>query len=168
MSTQKLLGLTSSLAMGALLLAGAGCTPSTTSTTNTNTTTVAVEVEDDTAADVVEDEDEAGDDDAVDIDTAIEITSPEDGDTVTQPFDLEVEIDDFTLAPDSVEGANVAGEGHYHVWVDGEYFVAGVATTTEIDGLEVGEHELMVSLQNNDHTDLETPVQSEAVTVTVE
>lgn len=160
MSTQKLLGLTSSLAMGALLLAGAGCTPSTTSNANTNTTTVAVEVEDDTAADVVEDKDEA--------DTAIEIASPADGDSVTQPFDLEVEIDDFTLAPDSVEGANVAGEGHYHVWVDGEYFVAGVATTTEIDGLEAGEHELMVSLQNNDHTDLDEPVKSEPVVVTVE
>ncbi|EKD79300.1 MAG: hypothetical protein ACD_41C00107G0001 [uncultured bacterium] len=160
MSTEKLLGL-SSLAFGALLLAGAGCVGGTTTTsdTTTNTTTVAVDVED---------EDEASDDDVVDTDTAIEITSPEDGDTVTQPFNVEVAIDDFTLAPDKVEGANVEGEGHYHVWVDGEYFVAGVAEATEIDGLEAGEHELMVSLQNNDHTDLAEPVQSGAVTVTVE
>lgn len=162
MSTHKLVGL-SSLALGALLLAGAGCTTGTTTTsdTTTNATTVAVDidkVEDD--ADVVEDEDEA--------DAAIEIVSPEDGDTVSDSLDLEVEIDDFTLAPDKVEGANVAGEGHYHVWVDGEYVVAGVAATTTVEGLEVGEHELMVSLQNNDHTDLNPAVQSEPVVVTVE
>ena len=65
MSTEKLLGL-SSLAFGALLLAGAGCVGGTTTTsdTTTNTTTVAVDVED---------EDEASDDDVVDTDTAIEI-----------------------------------------------------------------------------------------------
>ncbi|MBI4406993.1 MAG: hypothetical protein HY565_00645 [Candidatus Kerfeldbacteria bacterium] len=147
----------SGLALSALLLAGAGCTTTTTSNANTNTTTVAV---DDVDADEV--------DDGEDEDAAIEISSPEDGDTVATTFDLEVAIDDFTLAPDKVEGANAAGEGHYHVWVDGEYFVAGVAEVTSVAGLEVGEHELMVSLQNNDHTDLVPAVKSEAVTVTVE
>ena len=146
----------SGLALSALLLAGAGCA-TTTTTSNANTTTVAV---DDDTDDVDGDEE--------DEDTAIEISSPEDGDTVATTFDLEVEIDDFTLAPDKVEGANAAGEGHYHVWVDGEYFVAGVAEVTSVAGLEVGEHELMVSLQNNDHTDLVPAVKSEAVTVTVE
>lgn len=159
MSTNKLLSL-SSLALGALLLAGAGCTTSTTNSTTdtTNTTTVAVE----------EDADEVGDEDVVVGDASIAITAPLDGATVAQPFDLTVAIDDFILAPDSVEGANVAGEGHYHVWVDGEYFVAGVATTTAIEGLEVGEHEIMVSLQNNDHTDLTEVVTSDPITVTVE
>lgn len=148
----------SGLALSALLLAGAGCmSTTTTSNANTNTTTVAV---DDDADEVDEEE---GDED-----TAIEISSPEDGDTVATTFDLEVDIDDFTLAPDKVEGANAEGEGHYHVWVDGEYFVAGVAEVTSVTGLTVGEHELMVSLQNNDHTDLVPAVKSEAVTVTVE
>lgn len=148
----------SGLALSALLLAGAGCASTTTTVdtnANVNTTTVVVD-------------DDADDVDEVDEDTAIEISSPEDGDTVATTFDLEVEIDDFTLAPDKVEGANAEGEGHYHVWVDGEYFVAGVAAVTSVAGLEVGEHELMVSLQNNDHTDLAPVVKSEAVTVTVE
>ncbi len=153
----------SGLALSALLLAGAGCmSTTTTSNANTNTTTVAV---DDDADEVDEDEE---DEEEGDEDTAIEISSPEDGDTVATTFDLEVEIDDFTLAPDKVEGANAEGEGHYHVWVDGEYFVAGVAEVTSVAGLAVGEHELMVSLQNNDHTDLAPAVKSEAVTVTVE
>lgn len=150
----------SGLALGALLLAGAGCASTTTTVdTNANTTTVVVD------EDVDDVDEEDGEEDA---DVAIEITSPEDGDTVSSTFDLEVAIDDFTLAPDKVEGANAEGEGHYHVWVDGEYFVAGVAEVTSVAGLEVGEHELMVSLQNNDHTDLVPAVKSEAVTVTVE
>ena len=52
----------------------------------------------------VDDDIDDVDGDEEDEDTAIEISSPEDGDTVATTFDLEVEIDDFTLAPDKVEG----------------------------------------------------------------
>lgn len=149
--------------LGAVLVAGAGCT--TTSTTNTNTaaananvTTVAVDDTADAEADVVVD----------DANTAIEILSPVNGVTVASTFDVTVDITDFTLAPDAVEGANVEGEGHYHVFVDGEYVVAGVAETATLADLAVGEHEIYVSLQNNDHSNLAPVVKSDTITVTVE
>lgn len=164
-----------SLALGTLLLVGAGCNSTDTTTTNTttaNTTTVKVDktdtVDDDDATtdedtDTVEDADETGDVDT----SSISIAEPVDGDIVASTFDVEVEIDGLTLAPDKVEGANVEGEGHYHIWVDGEYFAPGVAFTTSVADLAAGEHELMVSLQNNDHSDLDPAVSSEPITVTV-
>lgn len=166
-----------SLALGTLLLAGAGCTPDTTDTTNTtnttNTNTVTVQVDDDAVvddADVTEDDatTDGTADDATAEAASVSITEPIDGDIVGSTFDLTVAIEGLTLAPDKVEGANVEGEGHYHVWVDGEYFAPGVAETTTLEGLEAGEHELMVSLQNNDHTDLDPTVSSDPISVTVE
>lgn len=148
-----------SLALGSLIVAGAGCqTATTTDTVDTNVvaTDTTVTVDTTEVADVAADG------------ASISIVSPVDGDTVESTADLTVAIEGFTLAPDKVEGANAEGEGHYHVWVDGEYLTPGVATTTTLTGLEAGEREIMVSLQNNDHTDLTTPVKSEAVTVTVE
>jgi hypothetical protein len=171
---EKLLAV-SSLTLGVLLLAGAGCMPSsTTNTDDTNTTIVAVDDTDameDTTADDSAMEDTEVDDamEATDVASpTITITSPADGDTVESNFDVTVEIANFELAPDEVEGANVDGHGHYHVWVDGEYYAAGVANTTAVSDLAAGEHEIQVSLQQNDHSDLDTAVKSDPIIVTVQ
>lgn len=161
-----------SLSAGSLLLVGAGCmTPAATNTNVNAVVNTVVEDEVDETADVEEDvEETTGTDEEVtsDEEASISIESPEDGATVASSFDVVVNINDFELAPDSLEGANVAGEGHYHVWLDGEYFAPGVAESTTLEEVAVGEHELQVSLQNNDHSDLSTPVMSEVVTITVE
>lgn len=164
---------TLSLVLGALVVAGAGCTGTTTTTTDTTNTTTAdttatVNNSNTVVADDV-DEVEDADDTETDVSAAtISIVDPLEGDTVPPSFDIVVAVEGFTLAPDKVEGENAEGEGHFHVWVDGEYYTPGVSEITALKDLTEGEHELMVSLQNNDHTDLATPVKSEAVTVTVE
>lgn len=159
MSTKKVLTL-AGVTLAALMLAGAGCTSTTTTNTNTNKTTV-------TNTNKTNTNKNTNNANTNEAEYAIEITSPEDGDTVENPVTLEVDIEEFELS-DDVEGENVVGEGHYHVSVDGEYFMPGTTPELELTELEVGEHEIMVSLQNNDHTDLATPVKSEAITVTVE
>lgn len=152
----KLIGL-SSLALTALLVTGAGCASTTTNTNLSNVDTTTVPVDNTNVSDVVATTDDA----------SITIVSPEDGEEVEPQFDVTVEIAGLTLAPDEVEAANVEGRGHYHVWVDGEYYAAGVSDNTTVTDLTAGEHEIMVSLQNNDHTDLATPVKSNPITVNV-
>lgn len=167
MSTKKVLTL-AGITLAALMLAGAGCTSSTTTNTNTATTNAntnkTTTVTNTNKTNTNKNTNNANTSEA---EYAIEIVTPEDGDTVENPVALEVDIEEFELS-DDVEGENVVGEGHYHVWVDGEYFMPGTTPELELTELEVGEHEIMVSLQNNDHTDLATPVKSEAITVTVE
>lgn len=138
MRTTKLLSV-SGLLLGALLFSGAGCMSTTKTTTNTNVVTT----------------------------PSISILSPVDGATVPTHFDLTLAVNNFTLAPNKVAGANTAGEGHYHVWVDDKYFTPGVAATMTLKKLTAGTHTIYVTLQNNDHTDLATPVKSEPITITV-
>ncbi|MBI2416296.1 MAG: hypothetical protein HYV33_06615 [Candidatus Kerfeldbacteria bacterium] len=162
---KKFLAVTGSI-VSALLLVGAGCV---TDTTNTNTNTTTNTVKTNTTKTTNKAKTNTNKTTTVDVDTpTIEIVSPVDGATVATTFDLEVAVEGFTLAPDKVEGVNAEGEGHYHVWVDGEYFAPGMAETTTLEDVAVGEHEVMVSLQNNDHSDLDNAVKSESVTVTVE
>lgn len=153
------------LITSALAVLGAGCvTPTTTTTTNTAdtnaNTTVTVDDEDADIED--EDADEIEGDEA-----EVSIVDPLDGDIVEPSFDLAVEVEDFTLSSD-IEGENVEGEGHYHIWVDGEYVAQSAEDTVTLEDLEEGDRELVISLQNNDHTDLEPAVESDPITVTVE
>lgn len=162
----KLLTISAGLLV-ALTLTGAGCeTASTTSTTASDTTVSDTMEKDDDAME--KDDEMMEEDDAMEMEYEISIVTPVDGATVSSDMELEVEIEGFELDPDSVEGENVEGEGHYHVWVDGEYYSPHTSASTTVEGLEAGEHEIMVSLQNNDHSDLDPAVVSEAVTVTVE
>lgn len=158
MSTKKVLTL-AGVTLAALILAGAGCTSATTTNANTNTTVVTNTNKANT--------NKSNTNTAKKSEYTVAISTPEDGDTVENPINLEVDITGFELS-DDVEGANVVGAGHYHVWVDGEYLMPGTTPELELTDLDAGEHEIMVSLQNNDHTDLATPVKSEAITVTVE
>lgn len=162
MSTKKLLTI-AGVTLTALVLAGAGCASST-NTSNTNTANSNANSNKNTVT--VDNTNKANTNKKATTPT-ISIVAPEAGDTVEDPFDMEVEVKGFTLS-DAVEGANVEGEGHIHLWVDGEYYTPSTAAEFEVKDVEAGEHELMVSLQNNDHTDLATPVKSKAVTVTVE
>lgn len=164
MSTKKVLTL-AGVTLAALILAGAGCSSSTTTntnaaTTNANTNKTA------TVTNTNKTNSNKNTNTTKKSDYTVAISTPEDGDTVENPVNLEVDITGFELS-DDVEGANVVGAGHYHVWVDGEYLMPGTTPELELTDLDAGEHEIMVSLQNNDHTDLATVVKSEPITVTV-
>lgn len=166
MSTKKVLTL-AGVTLGALMLMGAGCADSkdttNTNTANTNKTTVTTNTN---KANTNANSNTANTN-AETADYAVAIVTPEDGDTVEAPFDMEVDIEEFALS-DEVEGDNVEGEGHVHLWVDGEYYDYYTESEFEVEGLTAGEHELMVSLNNNDHSDLDPAVTSDPITVTVE
>ncbi|GAB2487589.1 hypothetical protein GCM10027063_31470 [Promicromonospora xylanilytica] len=89
----------------------------------------------------------------------LEITSPQDGDTVEVPFTVE-------LASSEELGPTDSGAHHVHVFFDGddqEYQVVE-SDSVEITDLPEGEHVVNASLRNADHS----PAGVEAeVTVTV-
>ena len=81
-------------------------------------------------------------------------------------FSVSVDVTNFQLDPQNYGGTNRPGYGHYHVYLDqiGEdYRIAGSAQPTyrTIMPIETmpGPHQLIVTLQNNDHTPLSPPVE---------
>jgi hypothetical protein len=69
-------------------------------------------------------------------------------------WNLRVNTDNFAWAPEHVSGEAIPGEGHAHVFVDGEkvarlygpwYYVSPA-------GLSKGKHTITVTLNANDHT----------------
>jgi plastocyanin len=81
---------------------------------------------------------------------------------------MEISVKNFTLAKDKIGKANKDGEGHYHVYLDDNtgtnYLAAGADGTVKItvpNDTKDGEHKLVVSLRNNDHSELSP--KSEAV-----
>ena len=101
-------------------------------------------------------------------DAAASFVSPQDGDTVTAPFTVELAADGVTLAP---VGAPVAGEGHLHVMADigcydtgeripgptpedeaeGRFHLGDGSDSRDID-LAPGTYELCVQLGDGVHT----------------
>lgn len=77
-----------------------------------------------------------------------------------------VAVTNFTLQPPG--GSNATGVGHYHIYLDsttpaGSYIVVDSSTTPNITippTTPAGAHTLIISLRNNDHTELSPPVQS--------
>jgi hypothetical protein len=99
----------------------------------------------------------------------VRITSPLDGEVVAPAgFNLMAEVENHTLNESAVGAANVDGEGHYHIYVDGLYYNFDTDLSTTITGLDSGEHEVYLELVNNDHTALATPVMSAPIYITVE
>ncbi len=114
-------------------------------------------------------------------DAAASFTSPQDGDTVSSPFTVELAAENVTLEE---VGAPVAGEGHLHVMADigcyetgelipgpsdedeaeGRFHLGDGSDSREID-LEPGTYELCVQLGDGVHTAFGD---TETITVTVE
>ncbi len=88
----------------------------------------------------------------------VAITSPNDGATVNaSSVELSLLISNFTLSVGHLGGANVAGEGHWHVFVDGVDVNMGGEDTALVSDLSQGPHVLLVELRNNDHSPFPWP-----------
>ncbi len=69
-----------------------------------------------------------------------------------QGWTVTTSITNFTLT-DMAASEHVPGEGHAHIWVDGQVFTMISDPIVVIPTLEPGTHEIMVSLSSNTHLD---------------
>ena len=58
------------------------------------------------------------------------------------------------FAPELVDQAHTAGDGHAHIYVDGEKLGRVFESSYRIENLSPGDHEIRVSLNTNDHREL--------------
>jgi len=86
---------------------------------------------------------------------SIDIITPGVGDLIgTASVPLSVAIGgDFRLSND-IGGVNVDGQGHYHVYIDGTYTDVFAEPDVFLLHTAGGEHEFMVALAENDHTEI--------------
>ena len=109
---------------------------------------------------------------------SIKILSPKAGDTVSGPFDVTVQINNFKPSCDLFAKPDLAGYGHWHLNLDtisgpmnGMGTMAGMSCTTTIHtstvGLTAGQtHSLIAILVDNGHAPLNPPI-SDKVDVTI-
>ena len=64
---------------------------------------------------------------------------------------VHIQTQGFAFAPDNVNGDNVDGEGHAHVYVDGVKITRVYDPWVYLGEVEPGEHEIKVSLNVNSH-----------------
>ena len=65
-----------------------------------------------------------------------------------------ISTENWQWAPENVNGANVAGAGHAHIYVDGVKINRVYGPYYHIKGLPPGEREISVTLNANDHSGL--------------
>lgn len=83
-------------------------------------------------------------------------------------LNLHVETTNFTFAPEHASTDHVEGEGHAHIYVDGEKVGRLYGTDHYLGDVEAGEHEITVDLNANDHSPLLVDGEPVATTITVD
>jgi azurin len=107
---------------------------------------------------------------------AVTLVSPADGATVPPQFDVQVKPENF-FPTTGLEGkTNVAGYGHYHVWVDTPEMPSSLAGLVLMPGTNAftldlsvwgpGEHQIRIETAQNDHT-MYDPATAASFSVTV-
>lgn len=82
-------------------------------------------------------------------------------------FNVQIKTTNFIWAPQNASGMHIAGEGHAHIYVDGEklgrVYGEWYHLNTKNAGISEGLHTLMVDLNGNDHAPYAiegTPIQA--------
>lgn len=89
--------------------------------------------------------------------------SPRNGSAVDSTSqEVSVRLHDFTLDADSIGGANVAGEGNWELFLDGDLVDAIGETAYMLEDLTPGSHTITAALRNNDGTPLDPPLEASA------
>ena len=68
--------------------------------------------------------------------------------------DVRIATEGFRFAPEAVDQAHTPGAGHAHIYVDGVKLGRVFESEYRIDQLPPGEHDIRVTLNTNDHSDL--------------
>ncbi|WP_417728822.1 hypothetical protein [Roseovarius sp.] len=71
-----------------------------------------------------------------------------------QSRNLYIAVENFAFDPEAVNGPYVSGRGHAHLYLNGVKIARAYSPWMQIDALPVGTHELRVTLNANDHTQL--------------
>lgn len=142
-----------------LLFAACGDDDTETAADDTSTTTMAMDDghEHDHGEGI-----EVGDGDAV---PTVTLTAEPDS---KSGVNVRIETTDFTFAPENASTEHVAGEGHAHVYVDGEKHGRVYGEWYHLDGIDPGEHEISVDLNANSHAPLLVDGEKIEDSVTVE
>lgn len=69
-------------------------------------------------------------------------------------WNAQVLLNNFTFAPESVSSESVPGEGHAHIYIDGEKINRVYSEWYHLGELTPGAHEIAVRLSSNDHKEL--------------
>lgn len=80
---------------------------------------------------------------------------------------INLKIRGLKLAPALIGKKNAAGQGHWHIYVNGKYNNASGATSGKTKALKPGHYKVYVTLNNNDHSPLSEPTRSKTITVMV-
>ena len=67
---------------------------------------------------------------------------------------LKIDVTNFSFSPENVNEAHQPGEGHAHIYVDGVKLARAYSPWFQITGLSAGQHEVRVTLNANDHSQL--------------
>lgn len=93
---------------------------------------------------------------------SVRIVDPEYGSIVPRDTPMRVEAENFDIDGNEAGGENQAGQGHFHVYIDGydsgHMWQEGYWNDVVVDGAPVGTREIFVRLMNNDHTSIEPKV----------
>jgi uncharacterized protein involved in copper resistance len=68
-------------------------------------------------------------------------------------WNIEMQTTNFRFAPEHASTEHVMGEGHAHIYVDGEKINRVYSNWYHVSGLTVGSHEIRVTLNANSHDD---------------
>ncbi|MGA1822409.1 MAG: hypothetical protein ACMUIG_07775 [Thermoplasmatota archaeon] len=97
----------------------------------------------------------------------VSIMEPMDGYTIYgDRLLLELSVGDFTLNASAMGGANVPGEGHWHLSINGNPQGMYAVEMIELTNLPEGDHTFAVELVNNDHTSL-NPAVTDSIDITI-
>jgi hypothetical protein len=109
---------------------------------------------DDTDLDTNDTDTEDTDDTDVAATPTLAITAPAAASDQYDAVDVTYTVTDFVLDAGALGGANAAGHGHVHYYLDNEYQDATADQTIHLAGLSAGEHTVAIKLAENDHTEL--------------
>ena len=71
-----------------------------------------------------------------------------------QSRNLEMQVENFTFDPISVNGPHIEGRGHAHVYINDIKIARAYGPWMHLEALPVGTHQLRVTLNSNDHSQL--------------
>ena len=98
----------------------------------------------------------------------LELLSPHDGDTVCgMPLVIEARVTNFTLTNEDIEDPP-PGEGHLHVYLNGQEVAQAGQEEVEINDVKDGEYQLRCDLALANHDALDPYVGTEPIYITVD